>query len=81
MELSYPSPLKRYLEFAHQRKIPVFIILGLELWFEEVRWTIRILYVQYPPRICEVPALFERIFTKYERDYDKPFFWKKGKLL
>jgi hypothetical protein len=26
------------------------------------------------------PALYESFFANYERGYDKPFFWKNGKL-
>jgi len=29
---------------------------------------------------AKYPALYESVFTKYERPLDKPFFWKNGKL-
>jgi hypothetical protein len=33
-----------------------------------------------PLREAKYPALYESVFTKYERDYDKPFFWKNRRL-
>jgi hypothetical protein len=81
LEWSYPSQLKRYQEFAHQRKIPVFIVIGIELWFEDGdRETPESFMFNIPLESARYPALYESIFTKYERDYDKPFFWKNGKL-
>jgi len=29
---------------------------------------------------AKYPALYESVFSKYERDPEKPFFWKNGKL-
>jgi len=33
-EWSYPAQLKRYQEFEYQKRIPVFVVIGLELPFE-----------------------------------------------
>jgi len=38
------------------------------------------MYVQVTPEICKFPALYETVFAKYEREYNKPFFWKNGML-
>jgi len=29
---------------------------------------------------AKYPALYESVFSKYERDPEKPFFWKNGEL-
>jgi hypothetical protein len=34
LEWSKPGQLKRYQEFEYQKKIPVFVVIGLELAFE-----------------------------------------------
>jgi len=33
-----------------------------------------------PLEAAKYPALFESVFAMYERDYDKPFFWRNGIL-
>ena len=33
-----------------------------------------------PLNEAKYPALYESVFAKYERNFDKPFFWKNGKL-
>ena len=73
LEWSYPAQLKRYQEFAMQYKIPVFIIIGLAGEDEDYMFNIPLSYAKYP-------ALYESVFTKFERDLEKPFFWKNGKL-
>ena len=92
LEWSYPAQLKRYQEFAFERKIPVFIVVGLmldiknkdydpedELEIEPEYVTEKFMF-NIPLEAAKYPALYESVFTKYERDYDKPFFWKSGKL-
>jgi hypothetical protein len=73
LEWSYPAQLKRYQEFAMQRKIPVFIVIGLAGEKEDYMFNIPLSDAKYP-------ALYESVFAKYERPLDKPFFWKNGKL-
>jgi hypothetical protein len=73
LEWSYPAQLKRYQEFALQQKIPVFIVIGLDL--EDGGYMFNI-----PLSDAKYPALYESVFTRYERPLDKPFFWKDGKL-
>jgi len=73
LEWSYPAQLKRYQDFSRERKIPVFIIIGLDL--EDGGYMFNI-----PLSEAKYPALYESVFAKYERDPEKPFFWKNGKL-
>lgn len=84
LEWSYPTQLKRYQDFSKERKIPVFIVIGLELEFEDKDdpddTEIENFMFNIPLEAAKYPALFESVFAKYERDYNKPFFWKKGIL-
>ena len=84
LEWSHPAQLKRYQEFAYQRKIPVYIIIGLELFLEDEDEpdieTPESFMFNIPLEAAKYPALYESVFTKYEREYDKPFFWKNGQL-
>lgn len=73
LEWSYPAQLKRYQEFAIQHNIPVFIVIGFEGKEEDHMFNI-------PLNEAKYPALYESVFTRYERPIDKPFFWKNGKL-
>jgi hypothetical protein len=73
LEWTYPAQLKRYQEFALQKKIPVYIVIGLDL--EDGGYMFNI-----PLSEAKYPALYESVFAKYERALDKAFFWKNGKL-
>jgi hypothetical protein len=73
IEWAYPAQLKRYQEFAQQKKIPVFIVIGLDL--EDGGYMFNI-----PLSEAKYPALYESVFARFERPLDKPFFWKNGKL-
>jgi hypothetical protein len=84
LEWSYPAQLKRYQEFSYQRKIPVYIVIGLELIFgdnddPDYEETESFMF-NVPLEAAKYPALYESVFAKYERDYNKQFFWKNGKL-
>jgi len=84
LEWSYPAQLKRYQEFEYQRRIPVFIVIGLELAFEPDEYSdnddIEKFMFNIPLKDAKYPALYASVFEKFEREYDKPFFWKNGKL-
>lgn len=92
LEWSYPAQLKRYQEFASQRKLPVFIVIGLEIDVEnedydpdgeletEPEFVTESFMFNIPLTDAKYPALYESVFAKHERDYNKPFFWKNGKL-
>jgi len=84
LEWSYPAQLKRYQEFAYERKMPVYIVVGLELTLIDENDPdydkIESYMFNIPLEAAKYPALFESVFAKYERDYNKPFFWKKGIL-
>jgi hypothetical protein len=79
LEWSYPAQLKRYQEFAAQYRIPVFIVIGLEEEPEEDEVPEGYMF-NIPLSDAKYPALYESVFSKYERPLDKPFFWKNGKL-
>lgn len=81
---SNPAQLKRYLEFEYKTQIPVFIVIGLEQVYEseddpdipDYQWFM----FNIPLKEARYPSLYESVFAKFERDYDKPFFWKNGNL-
>ena len=73
LEWSYPAQLKRYQDFSQERQIPVFIIIGLSDEDGDYMFNI-------PLSEAKFPALYESVFSKFERDPEKPFFWKNGKL-
>jgi len=84
LEWSYPAQLKRYQDFSRERRMPVFIVIGLELPFEDKDDPEDIDYENFmftiPLEAAKFPALYESVFAKFERDPEKPFFWKNGKL-
>ena len=75
LEWSYPAQIKRYQDFERERKIPVFIVIGLDDEKKDEGYMFNI-----PLSGAKYPALYESVFAKYERPLDKPFFWKNGKL-
>ena len=75
LEWSYPAQLKRYQDFARDRKIPVFIVIALQGETEDEDCMFNI-----PLSEAKYPALYESVFAKYERDLEKPFFWRDGVL-
>ncbi len=64
--------------------MPVFIVVGLELTLIDENDPdydkIESHMFNIPLESAKYPALFESVFARYERDYNKPFFWKKGIL-
>ena len=86
LEWTYPAQLKRYQDFSRERRIPVFIVVGLELEFEnkynpDVPDIEKFMF-NIPLESAKYTALYESVFARYERDYDKPFFWdSKAKVL
>ncbi len=67
--------MKRYQEFSCQRKIPVFIIIGLGGLDDDPEEMFNI-----PLEEAKYPALYPGVFEKFRRPPDKPFFWKNGDL-
>lgn len=83
LEWSKPEQLRRYQEFALKKKIPVFIVIGLELEFETDyadEYMSEKFMFNIPLNEAKYPALYESAFAKFERDFDKPFFWREGRL-
>jgi hypothetical protein len=80
LEWSYPAQLKRYQEFAMQQKIPVYIVIGFQEEPEDDDEEPEGYMFNIPLSEAKYPALYESVFAKYERDPEKPFFWKNGKL-
>jgi hypothetical protein len=86
LEWTYPEQLKRYQEFSRGRRIPVFIVIGLELFFKDKYYPDRdhseTFMFNLPLEAAKYPALYESVFAQFERDYDKPFFWdSKARVL
>lgn len=72
---SYPEQMKRYREFSHKRRIPVFIVIGLGGIDDNPEEMFNI-----PLEEAKYPALYPSVFDKFNRPPDKPFFWKNGIL-
>ena len=84
LEWAKPAQLKRYQEFEYQRKIPVFVVIGLKLVFDSEDDLdfpdIQEFMYNIPLKEARYTALYENVCAKYQRDYYKPFFWKNGRL-
>ncbi|WAM22583.1 MAG: hypothetical protein OI715_00385 (plasmid) [Candidatus Methanoperedens sp.] len=72
---SYPEQMIRYKEFSYQRRIPVFIVIGLGGIDVEPKEMFNI-----PLEEAKYPALYPSVFNRYSRPPYKPFFWKNGEL-
>jgi len=83
LNIASQEQLKRYKAFSLQKKMPVFMVIGLELE-EEDEFFDTVSVVKYmsciPINELKYTAIYDSVFSKYERTYDKPFFWKNGKL-
>ena len=84
LEWSCPAQLQKYQEFENQTKIPVFIVIGLELSSgsvsrppetEQERCMFNI-----PLKNAPCPALHRAAFANCAREFKRPFFWKDGNL-
>lgn len=84
LNIASQEQLNRYKAFSEQRKMPVFLVIGLEL--EEEEYDERDLpsvekYMScIPINELRYTAIYDTVFSKYERPYDKPFFWRNGNL-
>lgn len=75
--------LNRYRAFSQQRKIPVFMVIGLGLEVEDFMENdtgIEKYMACIPLSELKYTAIYESVFNRYERPFDKPFFWKNGIL-
>jgi len=84
LNIASQEQLNRHKAFSEQKKMPVFMVIGLGL--EEEEHDDRDLpYVEkymscIPINELRYTAIYDSVFSKYERPYNKPFFWKNGKL-
>jgi len=82
LEIFKPGQLERYRKFSVQRNIPVFVVIGFDADCESDDGTI-----EEGPFMFNIPlneirydALYPSVLERYERPFDKPFFWKDGQL-
>lgn len=84
LEWSCPAQLQRYQEFENQTKIPVFIVIGLELSFKSLSNPDEIEHEKcmfnIPLKNAHYPALHRAVFANCEREFTRPFFWKNGNV-
>ncbi len=75
IQCSTPAQLERYRNYAIERSLPFFIVIGLSGRpnFPERMFCIPLKEVKYP-------ALYPSVFEKFERDPEKFFFWREGIL-
>ncbi|MCG6142802.1 restriction endonuclease [Leptospira mtsangambouensis] len=75
LKWSYPEQIKRYKQFSIERKIPVFVVIGLGGEPDDPEYMFCI-----PLEEAKYPELFTSLLEKYERPSDKEFFWRNKKL-
>jgi hypothetical protein len=87
LEWSYPTQLERYRKFFQERRMPVFVVIGLEgseteedIYSGDEEENFCVFMFNIPLEDARYPTLYGSVFTKYERPYEKPFFWKNGEL-
>lgn len=74
---SNPAQLERYREFAKNRKIPVYIVIGFGGEIEEDPADMFLI----PLEEAKYPALYPSVFQQFSRNPNKNFYWKNGKLV
>ena len=81
LEWAKQDQIRRYQEFSRKRKITVFIVIGYEPYIEDIDFDE---FEQYlfciPLNEAKYPAFTENYISKFERPWDKSFFWKNGRL-
>lgn len=75
LKWSYPAQLLRYQDFSYERRMPVYIVIGLGGYDDGPREMFNI-----PLEEAKYPALYPSVFNRFSRPPDKPFFWKNGEL-
>ena len=82
LEWSNPEQIKRYQKFSKEKNIPVFVVIALEGFDEdEEGFEVPVTCMfNIPLEEAKYPTLYPSVFEKYERPFDKDFFWKNGKL-
>jgi len=75
LQWSNPQQLRRYQDFASEKRLPFFVVIGFggNPSFPERMFCIPIEDAKYP-------GLYSSVFERFERNPDKKFFWKKGLL-
>lgn len=73
---SKPDQIKRYRNYAKEKNLPFFVVIGLggDPLYPERLFCI-------PLKEAKYPALYPSVFEKFERDPEKNFFWKAGELV
>ncbi len=75
LDWSNPQQLERYQDYAIEKRLPFFVVIGLggDPSYPERMFCIPLEEARYP-------ALFPSVFERFERDPEKNFFWKNGLL-
>src|SRR4030067_1210880 len=66
---SYPEQMKRYQEFSHKRRMPVFIVIGLGGTDNNPKKMFNI-----PLEEAKYPTLYPGVFDTFNRPPNKPFY-------
>ena len=69
------SQIERYKNYANEKDLPVFIVIGLGGYPDNPDRMFCI-----PLEEAKYPALYPSVFEKFERDAGKPFFYRDGML-
>jgi hypothetical protein len=80
LEWAKTDQIKRYQDFSIKKKIPVFIVIGFEPYVEDIDDDIEQFMFCIPLNEAKYPAFTDNYISKFERPWNKPFFWKDGKL-
>lgn len=69
------NQLERYRNYANEKNLPVFIVIGLGGYPDNPDRMFCI-----PLEEAKYPALYPSVFEKFERDAEKQFFYRDGML-
>jgi hypothetical protein len=75
IQWSDPQQLKRYQNFAREKKLSFFVVIG---YGSNPVSPERMFCI--PLKEAKYPALYPSVFEKFERSPDNKFFWKNGIL-
>jgi len=71
-----PYQIKNYQQYSKERKVPVFLVIGLMGRPSRPEYTFCL-----PLEVAKYPDIFPSILEQYERiPPNKPFFWRDGIL-
>lgn len=75
LEWCKPHQLERYRQFSIERKMPVYIVIGLSGIDDDPERMFL-----FPLEEAKYPALYPSVYNKFSRNPKDDFYWKNGEL-